>query len=471
MTNLEMLLRPASRWAVKNWSVLVKILIVTVVLIAGAFFAPRAALGNRNYLLLLGLYVGGIGMILLLRWPLLVLFITLFGALFIPFSGPSGVNVSELGIILLLGIWILDMLAIQRKFHLVRSRTMLPLWLFIIASILAFGVGQMNWFDTVNHAPIDAQIGGLVIFLLSCAAFLLVSNLIKDIYWLEWFTWVFITLGSIYVVGRAIGLPVDRFFQNGAIAGSMFWTWLLALVFGQALINNRLNRSLRAVLAILSIAIIYVAYALNFDWKSGWMPPLVSVGVIVILRYRRIAWLLALFVLIPALYFLSTEAIATDQYSWGTRLDAWLIVIELAKTSPILGLGFGNYHFYTILIPFRGWYSIFNSHSQYVDLFAQVGLVGLVCYLWFFGEITRLGWWLKERVPEGFAQAYVYSALGGIVGTLVAGFLVDWVLPFVYNIGMTGFRASMLAWIFMGGLVSLEQMVRKQSESPGLSEV
>jgi hypothetical protein len=45
----------------------------------------------------------------------------------------------------------------------------------------------------------------------------------------------------------------------------------------------------------------------------------------------------------------------------------------------------------------------------------------------------------------------------------VAASLVDWVLPFAYNIGLAGFRASILPWIFMGGLVCVEQLVRKQS--------
>ena len=61
----------------------------------------------------------------------------------------------------------------------------------------------------------------------------------------------------------------------------------------------------------------------------------------------------------------------------------------------------------------------------------------------------------------GFAQAYIYGALGGVVGTLVAALLVDWVLPFVYNIGFTGFRGSLLLWLFLGGLVSIEQLVKR----------
>jgi hypothetical protein len=79
-----------------------------------------------------------------------------------------------------------------------------------------------------------------------------------------------------------------------------------------------------------------------------------------------------------------------------------------------------------------------------------------------------LGWRLRNQAPTGFAQAYVYGALGGLAGTLVAGALADWIVPFVYNVGLTGFRASMLAWLFLGGLVSIEQMVRRQASDSGL---
>jgi hypothetical protein len=50
--------------------------------------------------------------------------------------------------------------------------------------------------------------------------------------------------------------------------------------------------------------------------------------------------------------------------------------------------------------------------------------------------------------------------LGGLLATLGAMMLGDWLLPFIYNIGFSGFRASMLAWMFLGGLVAIEQVVR-----------
>jgi O-antigen ligase len=164
--------------------------------------------------------------------------------------------------------------------------------------------------------------------------------------------------------------------------------------------------------------------------------------------------------------FLSNRSISTEEYSWGTRLDAWKIVLEIAKVNPILGLGFSNYYWYTPLFAIRGWFISFNSHSQFVDLIAQTGILGLGCFLWLFWENGRLAWRLRGKVSDGFAQAYVHGILAGLVGTLVAAALVDWVLPFVYNIGFRGFRASILPWVFLGGLVGLEQIIRRQEQSP-----
>jgi hypothetical protein len=67
-------------------------------------------------------------------------------------------------------------------------------------------------------------------------------------------------------------------------------------------------------------------------------------------------------------------------------------------------------------------------------------------------------------MPEGFPRAYVYGALGGLAGTLFSGMLGDWILPFVYNVGLEGFRASGLAWMFLGAVVALEQMYRKPGD-------
>ena len=139
---------------------------------------------------------------------------------------------------------------------------------------------------------------------------------------------------------------------------------------------------------------------------------------------------------------------------------------QVFPLSPIFGLGPANYYWYTPLFPILGWYVSFNSHNNYIDILMQTGLVGLACFLWVIWELGRLGWCLRKHFVNDFAQGYVYACLGGLVGTLVSCWLADWLLPFAYNIGLRGFRASILAWFFLGGLVSLEQIARR-TESVG----
>jgi hypothetical protein len=206
-----------------------------------------------------------------------------------------------------------------------------------------------------------------------------------------------------------------------------------------------------------------VAFFLNRDWKSGYLPAIAAVAIIVAAR----SWWAGLAMVMGGpfmAYFLSSQAIATDEYSYSTRLDAWKIMLEIIKVNPITGFGPANYYWYTPLYRIRGWAVQFNSHNQYIDIIAQTGVLGMACFAWLAGEVGWLGWRLRSQVPDGFAQAYVYGVLGGLGGTLVAAALADWILPFVYNIGLNGFRGSILAWLFLGGLVSLEQIVRRQAQ-------
>lgn len=411
--------------------------------------------GSLQVMMLIPVLVGGIAGLLILFKQIKIGFIfLLIAGMFVPFSGPGGVNATVLMVALLLGLWLMDMLVVKRYFRFVRSRAMLPVALLLVVSVIAFGMGRLPWFLFAKQAPLDSQIGGFVIFVFSLGLMVATANLV-DLKWLQWIVWTFIGFGAIYVFGRTLRLPVDRLYQLGFTANSMFWTWLVALSFSQAFLNQSLKKSMRGLLFLVTLVTFYVAVVQAYDWKSGWVPPLAVVAVIFALRYPRLLILAIPFALIVVGY-LAIDLIASDEYSWGTRIDAWIIVLEISKANPVFGLGFSNYYFYTPLFPIRGWRVSFNSHSQYVDLIAQVGFLGLVCFFWIFYEVGRISFRMLNKLPDGFARSYSYGALAGVVGTLVAAFLVDWVLPFVYNIGFNGFRASVLPWIFMGGVVAIE---------------
>src|SRR5581483_760338 len=131
---------------------------------------------------------------------------------------------------------------------------------------------------------------------------------------------------------------------------------------------------------------------------------------------------------------------------------------QIFPQSPILGLGPANYYWYTPLYPILGWYVSFNSHNNYLDILLQTGILGLGCFLWIMWEVGRLGWSLRHAFADNFAQGYVYGCLGGLAGSLAACWLADLLVPFVYNIGLNGFRASVLAWLFFCGFVALHRI-------------
>jgi O-antigen ligase len=135
------------------------------------------------------------------------------------------------------------------------------------------------------------------------------------------------------------------------------------------------------------------------------------------------------------------------------------------QRSILLGLGPSNYYYQTLDIPILGWYVSFSSHNQYVDLVAQFGILGLIAFCWFVFEILRVALRLRARIRDAFAHSYLTGALAGLVGTLAAGMLADWIVPFYYNIGIQGFRSSLLFWFFVGAIIALHRIFSEDAEA------
>ena len=414
---------------------------------------------------------------MLVRWPAAGLAILVAGSQLVPLVIETGsqtdLNFTVVFLPLLVGFWLPEMLQGGNR-RLLGSRPARPLLAFVAVAIVAFAIGNQRWlvfafavgnqpwFALAQTAPLRAQIGQLCIFAFSAAAFLLAVDRLRDLRWLQTLTWLFLGLGAVYLTGRLV-TPLTRFtdlvFQRGA-DGSLFWTWLVSLAFCQAAFNRRLHAVLRLALVGLTCAALYVGLVQARDWLSGWLPPVIAIVAVLWAGAPRLGLATTLVgavaMALKAHHVVALVMSPDNQYSLTTRVAAWRVLGKIILANPLLGLGPANYYHDTALLPILGWYVKFSSHNNYVDIVAQTGLVGLACFLWFMWDVGRVGWRLRGRAPAGFAQAYVYGALGGLAGTLAAAMLGDWFLPFVYNVGLPGFRASVLGWIFLGGLVALQ---------------
>ena len=449
--------------------------------VAAAVLFLAAYLGQRASSRWLGLLVAGIGGVVLLRRPVLGLLALVVVALALPLQFSTGtqvmLNPAALLVPALLVLWLLDMVR-RRDLRLAPSRTTPPLLLFLLAGLLALLVGNAFW-DSFVPRPgnfIIVQLSQWAIFAFSATAFWLAGNLIHEEVWLQRLAVTFFILGGSLAILRVLpgaGTMAQRI-STIALNRAPFWLLLVALAGGQLLFNRQLSAGWRLFLLAVLAAVLFYSFVLLRISASTWVGVGAVVGALVWLRFPRLRWLAATLFLVLAgigVLFPTVYNFAGGDYEWfrtgGSRLALIERVVDVTMHNPITGLGPAAYRPYTSIEPLVYAHIVWvfprvSSHNNYVDLFAHTGLLGLAFFLWFVAEVTRLGWRLRSRFTEGFAAGYVNGMLAAGAGALTVMLLADWILPFVYNIGFPGFQASVLVWLFLGGLISLDAMMCRE---------
>ena len=438
-----------------------------ITLIVGVLvISPLLALivPDKMRFLVMALPFGVIGFFVLLKWPQLgFLLLTTAGMMLI--STVPVIGFAALIYIVITFIWLFKMIALDKELKFVSAPSVTAVLYFGILVILSFSIGQLPWFP-VSGAPIVTQVGGALIYLCSFLAFLLAANLIRDIRWLKWMVYTFLAFAGLFAFlslvpsGRRF---IRSFYSSRATSGSLFWIWTTCLSLSMALFNKKLPIWARILCGAICFAILYFGIIVNRQWVSGWVPPVVAVVALIWIGAPRLAIPLSLAAVagIASQWSIVYGLVAGDnEYSTISRLDAWRVMFEIINVNPLLGVGPSNYYFYTPLFNILGFYVEFNSHNNYIDILAQTGYLGLLFFFWACWLIWKQGYRLLKIIPRGgFSHAFTVASLSGLIASVFAGMLGDWVIPFYYNIGIAGLRASGLAWMFWGALVSIEQMM------------
>lgn len=457
-----------------NW---VTGLVVLAVLAAAAF------LGLRANVLWLALLITGIAAAIVLQHPALGLMGMVLLALVVPVSVGTGTEVSlnlvTLAVPALLVLWILTMLR-RGEVRLAPSRTTLPLALFLLAGLVSLLIGIATWDPLVPREDSFTlvQLAQWSIFAFSAGAFWLTGNLIRSQHELRRLTVTFLVIAGCVVIVRMIpgtaGL-VDRVTTIAFIRASL-WVLISGIAAGQLFFNRQLSMPWRIFLAAVLAGVVVYGFRDQQEATSNWVGIGAVLGLLIWLRFPRLRWpLLVILVLltIAGVLFPSLYNFAGGDAEWRGSGESRLVlinrVLDVTMRNPITGLGPAAYRRYAALDPLPLGRAFWvephvSSHNNYVDLFSQTGLIGLALFIWFVVELAWLGRRLHRHYTTGFAAGYVNGMLATGLGALVIMLLADWILPFVYNIGFPGFQASVLVWLFMGGLVALEQMMHSANE-------
>jgi O-antigen ligase len=467
--------------------VLPTIVVLSVLAVAALVGRPPLA-GYSRLLLMLGIGFGGL--LFLLQEPGLGLVALAALSFTLPLTFGTGTEVRLTAPVLLIAgvaaAWLLTGLHGQ-SLRLPVSRTVLPLLLFVASGLVSLLAGRAYW-DPLVPQPRNlllVQLGQWGMWALSALAFLLGAELGRRTEWLRRATWAFLAAAGFMVLVSllpVVGPPLGAWFNFGG-AGDMAWVWLGGLATGQLVFNQRLTRARRLLLLTMLLAAGYILWLPSRVWVSGWAPFTLAVvavlGVWLWRRNRALAVFAAVglaFVVLALYPALRQHAGGESEFeaSWGGRAVLYRAVLKVVEDHPILGLGPAAYRQYAAAhwLATGPGHALYirpqvSSHNNYIDIYAQQGLVGLALFLWFLAEVALLGRRLTRRFDGDFQDGYVQGALGGLVATVLAMMLADWFLPFIYQIGFAGFRTSAVAWMFLGGLVALED---KSSEQQAVAE-
>lgn len=461
----------------------------TAILVVLGVLAGAVLLGATASILWLVLIVAGVVGVLLLQRPVLGLPLLILAALLVPIEIGTGsavvLNTVTMLIPVLLGIWLLSML-LRRDVGIYRTPANTPLALFLLASFFSLLIGNALWSAEVPRESsfIIVQLAQWAIFVFAAGAFWLVGNLTPDYRWLKRLTFLFLVVAGGLALIRLIPGAQQAIIAplaTGAIIRAPFWIMLGALALGQLMFNKDLHPAWAVFLLLSLVGVFVYAIVQELSALSNWIGLGAVIAVLMWLRWPKLRWpaMIAIFLLLVSgvlLPFFWDAAGGEDEWaeSGGSRLALTERVIEVTMHNPITGLGPAAYRPYARVepLPYRNavWFDPqVSSHNNYVDLFSHAGIVGLLLFFWFAVEMGKLGVRLRKRYQTGFESGFVNGMLAAGAGALVLMALADWILPFVYNIGFFGFQASVLVWIFLGGLVALDRLAYEAGEVEGLA--
>lgn len=422
------------------------------------------------------------GIIILLGQPVYGLFGLIIVALIIPVQFGTGtavpINLATLTVPSLLIIWLIYVLK-EKSFQLVSSPVNRPLFIFLLTAIFSLVIGVVTW-DTQVPRPtgfIIVQLAQWAIFAFSFTALALSSNLITEEVWLKRLTFFFLLFAGSLAIIRVIPFTAHtaQEIMTVAVHRAPFWVLLTALSGGQLLFNKSLSIYWRIFLLMILGAALYFAFFILAERISHWSGIVIVLGTLLWLRFSKLKFIVPVIVgilllsgsLLPQLYEFAGGDEKWDE-SGGARLVLIERVVEVTMRNPVTGLGPAAYRVYAGMqpLPYQGAYWVapqISSHNNYVDLFSHVGILGLIIFFWFVFEIGRMGNRLRHYYTSGFVAGYVNGMLAAGVGALAVMMLADWILPFVYNIAFRGFQASVLIWVFLGGLVALENIAQRNT--------
>lgn len=439
---------------------------ILVVLMIGAGIGLIAAKRSPTYALVAAILpVSLVGIELILRdrqySPVVILFVACFINISLPTGTGSRLVFSLLLTIVLVTLWVLRLFIVDKRIYLIPSPVNAPLLGFMIITVIALVWSNVFRDPLVviwSSFPLVQIVSTVVMVMLPMAFFLTANNIQKE--------QTLKLLVAIMLLAGFLGL----FRQYGYIdlpinVGGLYYLWVVSLSTGLALFVKQLARWQRGLLLLLAGLWVYWGIGLHVSWLAGWLPSVIVVGVLTFMRSKKWFFIIMVATLvyigINFNYWYGIVFKSESSSSGVTRLAAWEMNWRVTDQHLLFGTGPAGYAaYYMSYFPTEA----MATHSNYLDIIAQTGVVGFVLCIWFFISLAWQGYRLVSRLKGrgDFIEGMANAVFAGTIACIVMMGFGDWLFPFAYTQTIAGFNYAVYNWIFMGTVLVINRMTEAQ---------
>ncbi|MCK4858249.1 MAG: O-antigen ligase family protein, partial [candidate division Zixibacteria bacterium] len=285
----------------------------------------------------------------------------------------------------------------------------------------------------------SATVWTIIDFLKICIFYFLVTNVITTPERLKGFIWIYIIAAGYIAISSTIAyfsgtLAVAQGIQRaeglaGADPNTLAVTLVLAIPFMIFSLSWIRNRWLKLVpLFCAGLAVLTVALTGS---RSGILGLLAVFFFIWLTSNRKLALALAFLTLLVASWFALPQqyqqryaSIASSEYDPSTegRFDAWNAGLRMFYARPFFGVGAGTFHVAFASGHFSDRISWLKAHSMYIQVIAEIGLIGLVAFAMLVYYMLRQNFRLRKLLLKKFKRrswlSYISYSITCSVGAL-----------------------------------------------------
>ncbi|KPL04481.1 MAG: hypothetical protein AMJ90_00620 [candidate division Zixibacteria bacterium SM23_73_2] len=362
-----------------------------------------------------------------------------------------------------------------RKESFVSIPLKVPLFLFLLLGFLSF-------FRTPYH---HAVLEELLKFLSYFCLYVLVLETVRDskrrkvvINALIFVTLAVCVYGILQRVGfylfnwvPASGFRISSFYGNPNLLATHLVA-VIPLLF--VLILKKLNWTGIMAGATLGLALVCLIFT---GTRSSWIG---FVGSLVFLffllrwvktfklNWKALLTLGIIFLIVLSIIIINWDIIAgrisqmiSFSGSVSIRIHLWEVTFDLIKSAPILGTGLGTfpvefsrfkYPDFNLEVPIE---NILNAHNEYLEILAEMGILGLVIFLWFlsgfFGYAFR---YIKNKKEQ---RLIVSGLISGVTAVLVGS---------LFNLGLRWTGSAFIFWFLISFTLSMISNEQKSKKTP-----